>query len=372
MSLSAVHLRTPRVPTRWTPNTGVNAEHRSVTLLRPSVRPLLALAAGSSATRTWPLGGALVSARNAHYTNTVEELRAALVGDANWLEGDLRLDDDGRLVMAHDRGDEQSGLAFAEWLHVGGVSGRGLKVDVKEVDAVGPLLAMLERSGVPQGRLMVNVGEVAETVVVDIRRRLPDAWIALTPTLRRGGYDAVSLARIARLARAAGGRIAFPIRWDRASDEVIAFLRRFGRVSVWTSRSGGTPPSAALEGLRLRTRGVDGVIDLGPPSNALDRAWQALVRAGLGLADAWHGAQLLLAPGAAARRLELLLRDLAGTVLTPVLVTPSSARPRRGVNPPQVPHAGPAFATISAPSAGRRGGADGARIDEVERRWRTP
>jgi hypothetical protein len=62
---------------------------------------------------------------------------------------------------------------------------------------------------------------------------------------------------------------------------VIAALKPHGKVSIWTSTSQGTPDDAAAETQRLRDRGVDGVIDLGPPLSTKE---QVLKRA----LDVWE------------------------------------------------------------------------------------
>lgn len=233
---------------------------------------------GTPAARAWdPASNDLSKGRNAHHSNTRAEMRKALEGDHNWLEGDLRVSGDGRLVMAHDGDKEADGLELQEWLAVGGASGRGLKVDVKENEAIPALLDQLDASGIPEGRIMLNVGSSAldEAGVRDVRERFPDAWLALNPRTPEGRrYRAEDLEQVAALADAAGGRIAFPVRWDLASDETIAALRPHGRVSIWTSASQGTPDDATAEAARLRARGVDGVIDLGPSSGTRDRIQQ--------------------------------------------------------------------------------------------------
>jgi glycerophosphoryl diester phosphodiesterase len=230
--------------------------------------------------RAWdPASDDLTAGRNAHHSNTPAEMREALEGDNNWLEGDLRVDDDGKLVMAHDAGKEREGLTLDEWLEIGGEGERGMKVDVKEPEAIPELLDALEASGVPDGRIMINVGatQVDEEMVVEMRERFPDAWLALNPRIREGeGYRTEDLEEITELADAAGGRIAFPIRWDIASDEAIQALKPHGRVSIWTAASQGTPGDTAAEVESLRERGVDGVVDLGAPLSNQEKALRTL------------------------------------------------------------------------------------------------
>lgn len=240
-----------------------------------ALEPLAVRARQTASSGGWHPGSDLRAGRNAHSTNTPDELRAAIDSPANWFEGDLRADAEGKLVMAHDADQEGQGLTFEQWLSIGRVSERGLKIDVKEASALPALLDAVDASGVPDGRIMVNVGAVEPSQAREIRERLPHAWIAITPDRSAGDeYDAEALAPAVAAARAAGGRVTFPLRWDIASDEAIATLRPHGRISIWTSRGEGTPDDAAAETRRLRERGVDGVIDLGPPSSTLEKLYQ--------------------------------------------------------------------------------------------------
>ncbi len=201
-------------------------------------------------------------------------MREALEGDNNWLEGDLRVNGDGDLVMAHDADKEGDGLTVEEWLAIGGAGQRGMKIDVKEYEAVPELLDAIEASGIPDGRIMLNYGTggVSEDEARDMRERFPDAWMAINPAApdRNGGYDDESLETATDMADAVGGRVVFPIRWDLASDEAIQQLKPHGKVSIWTAKTEGTPGDTAGERQRLLDRGVDGVIDLGPPQSILE------------------------------------------------------------------------------------------------------
>ncbi len=254
--------------------------------------------------RTWdPDLEDMSRALNAHHTNTHDEMRTALEGEWNWLEGDLRVDDDGVLVMAHDSDMEGAGLTLQEWLAIGDSSERGLKVDVKEIEALPGLLDALERSGIPDGRIMINVYELPHEQVLDMRRRFPDAWLALNPSLNRDGYRDDAIERITALADAAGGRIAFPIRWDEASDDVIAALKPHGKVSIWTAVSYGTPNDRVTEERMLRERGVDGVVDLGDPLSTLERIYKRWL-------DVWNSDTVL-----GARQVGEAIVDGAGIAL---------------------------------------------------------
>lgn len=245
--------------------------------------------------RTWnPDSTDLTKARNAHHSNTPKEMEEALRADHNWLEGDLRLDNSGQPVMAHDADKENQGLSLDEWLAIGGAGERGMKVDVKEAEAIPQLLNALKDSGIEDGRIMINVAttQVDEADLKKIREQFPDAWLAINPRIRTGQqYRSEDLAKAGKYADAAGGRVTFPIRWDMASDTAIEALRPHGKVSIWTSTTQGTPKDSGKETANLRARGVDGVIDLGKPlSNVETVIMHAL---NLWESDASRGAQNL-------------------------------------------------------------------------------
>lgn len=251
---------------------------------------LLALARESRSTATdWAPGMDWARARNAHRTNTAAELEAALRSDANWLEGDIRRDPtSGALVMAHDRTDVGRGLSLDAWLAAGRASGRGVKAELKEPASFDAYVAAIERSGIEQSRLILNVpvaasGDqtvLADSELVELRRRLPDATINLSPT----GHDSYTPAMHAELARAArlvGGPVMFPLQWDLLDDATIGALRPHGRVAVWASQGWGVPRDAVAEADALRERGVDGMVDLGSPNSLGARIMAAAAR-GLG------------------------------------------------------------------------------------------
>ncbi len=224
--------------------------------------------------RTWdPKRDDLTKVHNAHHSNTPAEMREALEGDYNFLEGDLRVDSRGELVMAHDGDKEGTGLTFDEWLKIGSAGERGLKVDVKETEAIPELLDRLEASDVPDGRIMINVStsQVDRDDVIDMRQRFPDAWLALNPSPGDDNdYGPDDLRKVTELADAAGGRVAFPLRWDLVDQTVVDTLRPHGKVSIWTSKSQGTPDHPGREERKLRDMGVEGVIDFGPPQSVLE------------------------------------------------------------------------------------------------------
>ncbi|MCW2956346.1 MAG: hypothetical protein JWO69_1215, partial [Thermoleophilia bacterium] len=123
--------------------------------LDPRLRADLLELARRSTERAWHLDGDIATARNAHRTNTLAQLRSALRSNATWLEADVRLRD-GVPVLAHGAHEGWS-LGLQSWLEVGAASGRGLKLDVKQASAIAPMLAMVRAAGIPQERLIINV-----------------------------------------------------------------------------------------------------------------------------------------------------------------------------------------------------------------------
>ncbi len=231
---------------------------------------LLALARQvASPLTTWTADMDWTRASNAHRTNKFHEMERALRSDHNWFEGDVRISRDGRLEMAHDVHDRGAGLTFDEWLMIGIASGRGLKVELKEPAGFDMWLDAIERHGVDPTRLILNVpvapapGEygLSDAQLRTLRRRFPDATINLSPTGHQR-YTAAVIGELARTARLVGGRVMFPMQWDLLSDDMIAALRPYGRVAVWSAQWWGTPEDPITETETLRARGVDGMVDL--------------------------------------------------------------------------------------------------------------
>ncbi len=206
----------------------------------------------------------LDGATNAHRSNTVEESDEALGHDTDWLEGDIRgeIDHPERLEARHDQGREDGdNLTFDQWLDRGLASGRGLKLDIKEPERTPQILDELEARGVPDERLMFNLG--ADDIArygPEIRERFPDAILAINPG--RQGLTPEGLAQMARLADELGGQSTFVIREDLLSDQAVAALQGHGSISIWNDPSRPAQGSIDERTASLRERGVDGVIDL--------------------------------------------------------------------------------------------------------------
>ena len=237
-----------------------------------------ALAAGR-----WDADRPLSEAVNAHRTNTVEEMREALLSDHdyNWFEGDVRweINHSDRLEMRHDGGHESGdNLTLKEWLTIGRDAGRGLKLDFKDGDGVPQALELIKEVGVPAERVMINLGgKDSERYGALVREALPGAILAVNPAdalgdkENTGPYEDWQIDHMIALAERFGPPVTFPTRIDRLTPEAIARLEEAGSVSVWNapSRSGVSDPKAEAD--NLRAQGVTGMIDLSRSMSNLDK-----------------------------------------------------------------------------------------------------
>ena len=248
--------------------------------------------AGARSPQTWWAGRPLSEARNAHSTNTRADFEAALAHGYNFLEGDVRvaLNPPHALQMRHDRGDEPGdNLSLDEWMKRGTASGRGLKLDVKETDRMPELLDAVAAAGVPEGRLMINLGDG------DMRRwgplvreRFPGATLACNPPAgeRDGKLSSRQVEAMASLARSLGGPVTFVVRLDLLTDAAIRTLSPLGPVSVWNDPGRPAPADLVQAERALRERGVTGVVDLRPGTSAAGKARDG-VSGLLGLLRGW-------------------------------------------------------------------------------------
>ena len=229
----------------------------------------------------WPPGSPLAGARNAHSTNSIDSLHAALDSDANWLEGDVALVD-GELRMAHPGSDPAESLAFDDWIGVVARSGRGVKLDLKSSshERLASILAAVRESGIDPGKVMVNVGELPDAELVAIRRALPQAWISLNPLAPSGSYTPEAIDAVLARARLVGGPVSFALRWDAADQATVDRLAPSGSVSVWSNPWYGTPDDVTAETEALRARGVDGMVDITEGASRVQHAVRS-ARAGL-------------------------------------------------------------------------------------------
>lgn len=219
-----------------------------------------ALKLGAHDDNEWWAGRPLSEGRNAHRTNTKEQFEAALHSNANWFEGDVRKEiNSDRIEMRHDTTHESGdNMTLHEWLTAGVKTGRGLKLDVKEPDHMPAILDEVEKVGVPQDRLMFNLGFGAmDQWGPEIRRRFPDALLALNPPTS-GTIGQKEAEQLVDQAQRLGGPVTFEAHYDQFSDQAIALLRQHGTLSVWGD--GLDDPRGTAE--ELRRRGVNGMIDV--------------------------------------------------------------------------------------------------------------
>lgn len=238
--------------------------------LQVAMATLRSLAGASSDATRWSSERDIARARNAHRTNTIPELRMALASDSDWFEGDVRMHA-GRSVMAHDAHRANGALSLRDWIEVGAASGRGLKLDFKDVAAIDDALRMLRAANVPAHRIIFNVAGGGSDVgrsrasleqLRRIRATYPDAIINLDPG--SPPYDAACIARVVRVARQLGGRVMFPLDARAVTRDAVRELRQVGRVAVWNDPRTFDPGDIAATTRRMRALGIDGMIDLRP------------------------------------------------------------------------------------------------------------
>ncbi|WP_163868228.1 FAM151 family protein [Myxococcus eversor] len=234
----------------------------------------------------WKPGQPLSEAKNAHLTNTQEQFADAVNSDHNWFEGDVQLNSDGVLEMSHGEGGNQ--LSLKDWLAKGKELGVGMKLDIKFDDpkvedpakqkaAFEEMLKLAKESGIPDERLMFNVG-IGETKQFGstIRELFPNATLAVNPSNGDGKLNEAEAKEMIAVAEQAGpGPVTYVVNYDSLTHERYAkneeidaslkLLEEKGSVSVWNSyqHPGKSPvgdPKQATE--ELRERGVTGVVDL--------------------------------------------------------------------------------------------------------------
>ncbi len=242
--------------------------------------------------RAWPAGRDIALARNAHRTNTPTEMTAALTGDYDWLECDVRLEGPlrdhlpipgaRRPITAHDSF-QTNGMLFEDWVAIAQASGKGLKLDFKSSAAIDQCIAILQKAGVDEGKLIMNIGvpdppanaaarpgdlryqPLTDGRLTAIRRAFPHCTINLSPGAAAtpdGTYTAAQVDQMIRYAQAAGRPVMFPLRAECVTREIVQTLKPFGRVAIWNSPSTYNPADTAAEIAKFREWGVDGMIDI--------------------------------------------------------------------------------------------------------------
>lgn len=270
------------------PGSGLDPARRALLLDMARAHAAAARAAGN-----------LMPARHAHDSATFEELRAALAGDYDSIEGDVGLD--GTIaVVRHDVGDPVE-FTLDEWLEVVALAEfRTIKLDLKR-DRVGPiaqaLLASIERHRISAGRLKLNADvfegpgahsgmSLPERLYVDLAVRLepadleymvrafPKATVSVSAVLGREPgappYQPVDIERfreLVRQMRAAGAAdVVVVARWDLLTPELVEAMAAIdARVDVWNSFSAAplpADPEAEAAALRARYGAALGVVDL--------------------------------------------------------------------------------------------------------------
>ena len=230
----------------------------------------------------WPEGADIAKARNAHEANTREELTHALQGSYDFLEVDVRVNDQGVAVLQHDTGAKVD-LTLEQFLSIVAPSGRGVKFDLKERAALPHVLELAHRSGIPQHRLIFNVGAWPANELRTIRFNFPGAWLNISPK-SDNELTASDLMRLQVAARTVGGPVMFPIRHDLVSPGIVHALQPYGRIAVWNIPGITDPRSDETQ--RLRAIGVDGMIDMREP-----QSWERISTKALHVAASMFGWQ---------------------------------------------------------------------------------
>lgn len=250
----------------------------------PEISGLIALARRTRSDATaWAPGKPLSGAKNAHSTNTHEDMKSALEHGYNFLEGDVReeINAPHALEMRHDTSHESgNNLTLAQWLAVGLASGRGLKLDVKEPQHMARVLDAVAASGVPAWRVMFNLGSGAmDDWGARIRGRFATSWLAINPPSGDGALAGEQVATMIGQARKFGAPATFVVRLEHLTAPALDALRVVGPVSIWNSPNEGRKVKDAKKlAASLRARGVDGVIDIRESASLLEKTGKGIER----------------------------------------------------------------------------------------------
>lgn len=232
----------------------------------------------------WFPGKSLSAAHPAHATNTREQFEAALKKGANLFEGDIRaeLDPPHALEMRHDPTSEKGdNLTLDEWLAIGALSGRMMKLDVKEPGRMPDVIRAVRASGIDPQRVMLNLDfKAMQRWGPELREAFPAATLALNPPAPASGPLTEAHVRdLLKQASTVGAPLTFVIRHDRLTPQALSELQRVAPVSVWNASNGpavGDPKAVAAD---LRKQGVQGVIDISRTPGIKDKVLGALERA---------------------------------------------------------------------------------------------
>lgn len=261
---------------RWYASPAPESQHAmdpsftpSSSVPRPSIDELLRLAR-MRPELAWAPGTHISTARNAHFTNRRIDLASALRSDCTSLEGDVCLVGE-TAVLAHDRSGAVE-LTFAEWASIVAASGRMMRVDLKDAAALDAVLANLDDLGVPDERVTINM-----TVARDTAKETGGHGTAVSLSAARGlrsghpkmfvGLNVVessepAIRDLAGIAAAIGRPVMVALEHRSVTPELLALIQPAAIVGVW-----GDPPTRPVPNRdrvvdRLRSLGVDGMIDL--------------------------------------------------------------------------------------------------------------
>ena len=219
--------------------------------------------------RLWTPDSPLRSMRIAHRTNSAADLRSALRSNYNVLEGDVRLDRSGRPVMAHDKS-QLNGMRLDDWLFFAASSGRAVKVDIKDPDAIVPTLKALRKHHVSGNRLVLNVSvgpadDKSNASVGELRllrTAYPKAVINLSH--QSYPYSKQTIRQLGAIADFVGGRVMFPLRADKVDRKLVESLGQYGAVGIWNTPVTYNPSRKQIskDVRRFRDWGVLGAIDI--------------------------------------------------------------------------------------------------------------
>ena len=237
--------------------------------------------------RPWNNDMPLRGSRNAHRTNTTEQIEEARHSKVHWFEGDLRSPNHPKqpLNMGHD--DSEQGMPLSEWLKRGKASGRGLKLEMKDVQSaaeVDRILDEVEKSnqdGKLDQRLMFNMAAGnMERFGQQIAERFPGAILAITA--RQGELTPQEVRRLQDIPNGWDPRpkVTYVLNETQVARGLVHKLQQIGPVSIWNNVgtdlvSEDGQGSVDDRRRRLERMGVEGVIGLEPDKNftqvALDK-----------------------------------------------------------------------------------------------------
>ena len=141
------------------------------------------------------------------------------------------------------------------------------------------MLQLVRASGIDPRRIIINVragtsmqgNQASLQQLRHIRAVLPTCVINIDPG--PAPYERRRLERAVQIARAVGGRVMFPLDAQHVTPEAVRLLRAVGRVAIWNNPDRFDPGSIAAATARLRSIGVDGMIDLRRPNIGSRRRW---------------------------------------------------------------------------------------------------